>query len=328
MKVMYTCDDNYVWLMGISMISLFENNKELDELIVYLLGENICCDSKEKLKKISNEYNRKIIFVDVPKLEIPTSLISGRWPISAFTRLFSAAFIPESIERVLYLDCDTIVEDSISKLESVDFGGKIAMGVKECIGEKYKRNIGLDVNDIYINAGVILFNMNALRKINVYEEIENYISNYEKLINYADQDILNGIFRGKIGELEMQYNVMTVCATYNYKELLQLRRPTNFYSEGEYNSAKKKPSIIHYTTNMLVIRPWYSNTNHLFAENFKKYMVISPWKDKLQDKMVFSSKEEKTIRVILKLPRRFALWLLGIIHAELKPTYIKMKARG
>ena len=35
MNIMYTCDNNYVWLMAISTISLFENNKEMDDLSVY-----------------------------------------------------------------------------------------------------------------------------------------------------------------------------------------------------------------------------------------------------------------------------------------------------
>ena len=47
MKVMYTCDNNYVWLMGISTISLFENNKGIKDLKVYLLGENISEDNKK-----------------------------------------------------------------------------------------------------------------------------------------------------------------------------------------------------------------------------------------------------------------------------------------
>ena len=51
MNVLYTCDDNYVWLMGISTISLFENNKTIEDLQVYLLGDNISQENKDKLKK-------------------------------------------------------------------------------------------------------------------------------------------------------------------------------------------------------------------------------------------------------------------------------------
>ena len=49
MNILYTCDDNYVWLMGISVISLFENNQNINEITVYLLGEKV----KDKNKVIT-----------------------------------------------------------------------------------------------------------------------------------------------------------------------------------------------------------------------------------------------------------------------------------
>ena len=175
MKVMYTCDNNYVWLMGISTISLFENNKEIEDLKVYLLGENISEDNKNELKKIGEEYGREVEVIDVPKLNIPPSLVSARWPLSAFTRLFSGVILPPDVDRILYLDCDTIITGDISELDKVQFNGNIAMGVKDCISGTYKKNVGLDADSPYINAGVILFDMDALRKVNINVEIENYI---------------------------------------------------------------------------------------------------------------------------------------------------------
>ena len=78
MNVLYTCDDNYVWLMGISTISLFENNKTIEDLQVYLLGDNISQENKDKLKKIGDQYGRKIQVIEIPPLTIPTALISAR----------------------------------------------------------------------------------------------------------------------------------------------------------------------------------------------------------------------------------------------------------
>ena len=53
MNVMYTCDDNYVWLMGISTISLFENNKTIEDLQVYLLGTISVKRTRINLKKLA-----------------------------------------------------------------------------------------------------------------------------------------------------------------------------------------------------------------------------------------------------------------------------------
>jgi len=73
---------------------------------------------------------------------------------------------------------------------------------------------------------------------------------------------------------------MTIDAVHTYEEIQQLRRPTNFYGKEELQKAVKDPAIIHYTTNMLVIRPWFSNTDHPFADVFKKYMGMSTWKNR------------------------------------------------
>ena len=326
MKVMYTCDDNYVWLMGISTISLFENNKHIDELKVYLLGENISIKNKNELQRIGNAYGREIEIIDIPRLNIPPVLISARWPLSAFTRLFSGQLLPKDIDRILYLDCDTIVTGKIDELSTVPFNGNIALGVKDCISGTYKKNVGLDEESVYINAGVILFNMDVMRKINVTEMIEVYMKKYVKVINYADQDILNGMFKGYIGELNPRFNIMTIDVVHSYKEIKKLRRPTNFYKKDELCVALKNPTIIHYTTNMLIVRPWFSNTNHPLAVEFKKYIEMSCWKNRKFNEMVFEKKEEKIIKLILKLPKNIAYIILGIIHAELKPRYIKMKA--
>ena len=95
--------------MGISVISLFENNKHIEELTVYLLGEGITNASKNDLKLIAQRYNRNIIVINVPKLDIPQVLLSSRWPASAYIMLYSGPRLPIEINKILYLDCDTIV---------------------------------------------------------------------------------------------------------------------------------------------------------------------------------------------------------------------------
>ena len=327
MKVLYTCDNNYIWIMGISMISLFENNKHINDLKVYLLGEKISDDNKKILKDIGDKYSRCIEVIDIPELDIPPSLVSARWPISAFTRLFSGIILPHEIDKILYLDCDTIVLGDIEQLNYVDFKDNIVMGVKDCISGIYKRNIGLDSNSTYINAGVLVLNLDALRKVDIKHEIESYMRKYMKLINYADQDILNGIFKGRIGELNPKYDIMTIDVVHTYEEIMKLRKPTNFYDKIELSKAIENPSIIHYTTNMLVVRPWFKNTDHPLAYEFEKYMNMSPWKDKEFVVASFGSKEAKVISVINKFPKSISYWLLGFIHSELRPRYIKMRAR-
>ena len=326
MNVMYTCDNNYVWIMGISVISLFENNKNLSELNVYLLGEKISVENKKILSDIATKYKRNINVIDVPKLDIPDSLVSARWPLSAFTRLFSGGILPMSIKKILYLDCDTIICGSIADLENVDFGNNVVCGVLDCISGTYKKNIGLSKNDPYINAGVLLLDLDKLREVNIKETIDLYMKKYMKLINYADQDILNGMFVGKIGNLDPKYDVMTIDVAHTFKEICTLRRPTAFYAKEELEHGIKDRRLIHYTTNMRVIRPWFKDSNHPLAFEFIKYMKLSPWKDRELLEVKFNSREAKVIGLINLFPRKMSLKILGVIHTILKPLYIKIKS--
>lgn len=327
MNILYACDNNYVWLMGISTISLFENNTDIDNLHVYLLGESISDDNKKLLNSIGETYNRVITVIDIPQLDIPASLVSARWPLSAFTRLYAGVLLPSELDKVLYLDCDTIIKGSIKKLENWEVSNKIFFGIKDCIGKEYKINIGLEPDGIYVNAGVLLTNLDELRKVPIKDRLNEYMSKYEKLINYADQDVLNGIFHGSIGVLPPCYDVMTIVSIYSYEDIQTLRRPTNYYSEQEMRNALAEPVIIHYTTNMRTVRPWFTNTNHPLAAEFRRYMNMSPWKTRKLSKMHFTSRESKIIGIIEQLPNSISMSILGFLHSSLKPRLVRLRAR-
>ncbi len=326
MNILYTCDNNYIWIMEISVISLFENNRSASELSVYLLGEKISDENKELLGNIAERYKRKIIVIDIPQFDIPEYLVSERWPLSAFTRLFSGILLPENIEKILYLDCDTIVNGNIMKLEDLEMKNNIFCGIKDCISAVYKKNIGLNDNDVYINAGVLLIDLKKLRAFDVNKAINEYMNKYTRVISYADQDILNGIFSGKIGYLQPQYNVMTIDAVHTYEQIQMLRKPTCFYSKEEMTNAVNDPKIIHYTTNMLVIRPWFRDSDHPFKKEFEKYMKMSTQGNLALKKMKLGN-TAKIIKIIHVFPDKIAYRILGFIHAELKPRYVRMKAR-
>ncbi len=326
LNILYTCDDNYVWLMGISMISLFENNRDIEYITVYLLGENISSNSKLKLQEIGKCYCRKCEIIDMPKIEIPKNLITARWPKSAFSRLYAAAVLPDTVDSILYLDCDTIILGKLNGLETINLEEYMLYGVKDCISALYRKNIGLNANSLYINAGVLLFNLKKLRSINVTERIEKFLKRYSQGIHYADQDVLNGAFNEKFGIFPAEFNVMTLTYMYEYNDILKLRHPINYYKKVEIENAIRNPKIIHFTTCMLNVRPWYINSTHPMTNEFLKYKNISPWCDK--QLMVMKENKElkyKLLYVLQMLPHNFQIKLLGILHTFIYPLTIRVK---
>lgn len=327
MDILYTCDNNFCWIMGISMISLFENNKDCHELNVYLLGDGISKDNCTILTEIALEYNRKFILIDVSDLNVPKSLCSNRWPKSAFTRMFSGELMPKDVKKILYLDCDIIVKDSIKELLAFDTKEFAVCAVKDCVSKYYKNKIGIDNKDSYINAGVLLLDLEKMRELSISKMMDDFVSRYSSSINYADQDILNGIFSGKFGILPPQYDVMTLTCVYTYEQILQIRRPSHYYSKEEFEYSRKNPVIIHYTTCMLNIRPWCESSRHPYAEEFEKYKAKSPWANRPKNEINFDSSEHKVLKLILCLPDYVSYSLIGLIHAVIRPIVIKLKSK-
>lgn len=328
MNILYTCDNNYVWIMGISMISLFENNKNIGDITVFLLGEKISSNNKLLLKNIAEKYKRECIIIDMPEIEIPETLVSMRWPKSAFSRLYSAQLLPENVDKVLYLDCDTIILNNLIDIEQIDIKDYIVCGKKDCIGTLYRKNIGLKKDSVYVNAGVLLFNYKKLRKLNVSKMIDDFLEKYEKCIHYADQDVLNGIFTNNIGCLPAEYNVMTLEYMCSYNDIKSIRHPINYYSKEEFENALKNPKIIHFTTNMQNIRPWYVNSNHPMAKEFLKYKNMSPWKNmKLLEVNKKKTKKDNVFNILKFLPHKIEVDILGIIHSIFYPSWIKIKSK-
>lgn len=327
MTVVYTCDDNFVWIMGISMISLFENNKDMKDLDVYLLGDHVSEENKNVLSGIAKGYGRTCSFIDVPDLNIPKSLTSNRWPKSAFTRMFSGELMPTDIHKILYLDCDIIVKDSIAKLDNFDTQDYAVSAVKDCVSKQYKKKIGICKEDSYVNAGVLLMDLDRMRQLDIRQMMSHFVDTHQGLISYADQDVLNGMFKGKFGILPPEYDVMTQMCAYTYKQILQYRRPSSYYSKKEVEYAQQNPIIIHYTTCMLNIRPWCKESKHPWASEFEKYQSISPWSNKPKGIAKFNKMEHKIIRTIFSLPDFISYRLIGLLHATIRPMIIMMKAK-
>lgn len=327
MNVMYASDDNYAWLMGISMISLFENNKEIKDIDVYIFGDNLSEENQKIITTIAEKYGRTCHHVDVGKINIPQILMSDRYPKSTFSRLFAYELLPKEVEKLIYLDCDTIVMGSLEDMFNMNVEGKAFLATKDCMGKAYKRKIGLKDEDTYINAGVMVMNMKRLREIPIAERMVAFVDKYAEAMTYADQEIVNGIFQGDFGIMPVEYDMQTQFVQYSYKEIVKIRHPHRFYSKEEVEYGKNNPKIYHYTTCMLDVRPWFSNSKIVNAWAFDKYMALSPWKDREKAEKIFDGMSNDVLRYIDKMPNGLRLLILGLMHSVLRPNFYILKNR-
>ena len=111
-RVMYATDENYAEIAGVSIESLCDTNKLINELELYIITDHVSDENKKRLQKTAEKYGRRITFIEKPDIRklTGTDLLTLRWSDSAFSRLYVDQVFKDypDIDKVLYLDCDLL----------------------------------------------------------------------------------------------------------------------------------------------------------------------------------------------------------------------------
>ena len=204
MDICYATNESFAPYMAVSITSLLENNSSCN-VVVHILHSDLSKAAKARLRMFENRYkNAKIQFhkIDDSRFE-KFGLTIEHITKETYFRYMIAEVLP-NIDRVLYLDGDTIVNGNISELFETDLTNCYCAGVSDIYIESvgYKKTLGL--SGLYINAGVILFNLDEMRKTDIAEKLFKLTA--EKNFKYQDQDAINIAFNGKMRELDCVYN--------------------------------------------------------------------------------------------------------------------------
>lgn len=324
MNIVYSSSDIYAEICGISLTSLFENNKDAKTITVYIINNNISDINKNKLLATAKQYNRELIFIEKIDLEklTNTNIYVGRWNIGTFFRLYLSSLLPLSVKKVIYLDCDMIVRKSLLEVYEMDLNNCLVAGVDDCRSDLYRIEIGCKPNTVYINNGFLVIDLEKWRNEKIEEQFSSFIADRKGDLTYMDQAPLNGVLgvQNKIFELSPIYNAQRIFFDFNYEQLLRLRKPTHCLTHEEYIEATTDPVIIHFTPTFITgTRPWNYKDKHKFTELYLYYKSISFWKDEPLRKDD-RKKKKKIMTWICKLtPKWILLPVMGYLHATWYP---------
>ena len=321
MNIAYATDENFVPITAVSMVSLFVSNKDADKIEVYILEDRITDQSKTRLLDIADKYGRGVSFISVVDMEksISMEMIADRGSsFTQFARLFLPQFLPEE-KKILYMDADTIILESLSPLYKCEFeDNEVLAGIKDCVGAKHKQNIGLKKDEFYINSGVILFDLEKMRKRNTVQLFINFIERHAgQKIPYADQGILNATLKGQIKTLPLKYNTVSMIYAETYENMIKLKNAQAFYTKEESIEAKLDPAIVHFTSCFLMERPWVENSTHPYVRKWREYCEKTSWAGYAK-KSDQSTAKKTYIRIYKILPGAMAVKITSFLYDSVK----------
>lgn len=276
--------DLFAPVLATSMASIFENNKSMDEIHIYVFENPLSDGNKAKLTGLAEKYGRDVHFIKMPDVnedqQLGLKAVKDGWFFNSYMKLFLDDYLPANIDRVLYLDSDILVVDDLTELINTDMEGCPAAGVIDALSENYYKLLGLNEKARYCNSGMILEDLTIWRKMNIGDRIRKYCKENGGYVFFMEQTAFNAVLQGEIKILHPKYNTYSMMQCMSYDELYTLRKSERFYNREEIAEAIAKPAIIHLTNSFLLKnRAWYENNNHPERERYQHYKSLTPWKD-------------------------------------------------
>lgn len=277
MNVVYASNDGYARHLAVSLYSLLEHNEEADKIHAYILSMGLSEENKNRLIGIGAQFEREVMVIELGDLKERFSykVDTGGFDLSIMARLFVGEVLPEAEERVLYLDCDTVINASLKRLWEMDLESNMVGAVMEpTIYPAVKKSIGLLPEDPYFNSGVLLIDLKRWRKEQAQKLLLDFYSSRGGKLFAGDQDTINGALKGRIKPLPPRYNFFTNYRYFHYSHLVKLSPMYQTITKKSFQEAKKHPVILHYMGDE---RPWkQGNLNH-YRKVYDHYLSLTPW---------------------------------------------------
>lgn len=264
-------DHRYVRHCAVTMASAFASNPDTP-ITAHIVGRELTDDDRRALDTVASQWVDKHVCYYEPDEHLLDGFTiratHGRITLATYYRCFLAELLPNELERVLYLDCDLLVLQSLEPLWKTPLGEAWA-GVADDTGcnepERYTR-LSYPQADSYFNAGVLLINLDAWRRHGMGTMCCDYYNSHLDTIVYNDQDVLNGLLHDKSTPIDVKWNVQD--GFYRRRNSL----PPSW--QTEHAEALRHPAILHYTNR----KPWDYDSQHPLRRLYFNYLDLTPWR--------------------------------------------------
>lgn len=209
MNILVTLNEAYIPCLNVMLTSLLAANPD-DEFDVYLLHSGIREQALMDTRALLSPRGRLLpILAELKELEqAPTT---SRYPREIYYRIFAARCLPETLSRVLYLDPDVVINGPLAPLYALPMDGYFFAAASHIGGLMHRVNelrLDMDENSPYINSGVLLMNLELLRREQEPDAVFEFISRHKSALILPDQDVISALYGHRILPLDpYRYNM-------------------------------------------------------------------------------------------------------------------------
>lgn len=210
MDILVTLDSGYIGPLCVMLYSLCRSNPDTN-LRIYVVHSSLTPEDFARVRAAVNPRHCEIVDTFVPKDRFPDLPYSERWPKEACYRIFAAHILPAEMERVLYLDPDMVILNSLEELYAANIDDSYFAACTHMFEPMQifsRMRLKMSRESVYINSGVMLMNLTLLRREQHIDEVYAYVTANRRRLHLFDQDILNGMYHEKTRHMDpLRYNL-------------------------------------------------------------------------------------------------------------------------
>ena len=314
LNIVFASDDNYVPLLGVAITSLIKNNQDdFDKINIFILDDEISENNKKRLEKLIDNPNHILIFIKTKKLDDLINLLpmykNSHISFTNYARLFMADLLPKDIDKVIYLDCDGLIVDSLNDVWNANIDDYYCGGVLAGMSDAHKQYLGFKLDDSYFNSGFLLVNLKKWRQDNVEEKFIQFMVENQNKFYQQDEGVLNNVFKDSFLILDLKYNLNGYFQILDYdlgKKYCGMKG--KWYSKDSFDQSKQNPVFLHFL-GLWSEQPWV-NKKHIYWDLYRKYSEMSGFEEELSGEdfdlsftsnLIFNSINNSLFKLILIL---------------------------
>lgn len=249
--------------------SLLRHMAAAEALRVFLIIDNVTPQAFELVIPY--------LFQSLPSLSIlranPEALqefpVDGHATVATYFRLLLPTLLPAEIDRVIFIDSDTVVMADLWDLWKQPLQGKALGAVPEhiisCRGHGYTFGE-------YFNAGVMLIDLQRWREADLLNRGGAFARANPHRLRHWDQDVLNHVFLHDWLPIQDRWNACP--------HLFGLLPEASLAPEdltASEQEAIRNPAIVHFAGGGGLVKPWNARCQHPLRHQYLSVRSGTPW---------------------------------------------------
>lgn len=268
LNILLTLDRNYLPALRVLLTSIFLNNPD-EALDIYIAQDGFIPEDHDDIRALCTRFHAVYHSIDIDESWFKNAPTLRYYSRAMYYRLLAAQMLPETLDRILYLDPDMLVIGQLRPLYEVEMGDHlyaacIHRGLVDLSTPVNKIRLSTFENEGYFNSGMLLMNLPRIRNHVLPQVIFDYVRENRNLLVLPDQDVLNGLYGQHILALDEQL--------YNYD--VRKYREYRLLSSGEHDKTwvMDNTVILHFCGKK---KPWRTGYSGRFSMLYRHYMQLA-----------------------------------------------------